>query len=210
MDYEKYKDIAPYRGDDFIAARQRFLDSQKAIDKLVAEFADLRSVSNRKTQPITPRVFETLIRLATAHAKLRLSKKVTVRDAEEAISLLRFAIYGKIDEQKEDEEDEEEEVIEKPQKKKAAPKKKEKAPQTKETSKKASSKKVNMKDLEKAMMEIFSYQARQETTEISVNAFLDMIEEKINVRPSIEEISEIINKTGKAMISDDQEKIYTF
>ena len=183
---------------------------QKAIDKLVAEFADLRSVSNRKTQPITPRVFETLIRLATAHAKLRLSKKVTVRDAEEAISLLRFAIYGKIDEQKEDDEDEEEEVIEKPQKKKAAPKKKEKAPQTKETSKKASSKKVNMKDLEKAMMEIFSYQARQETTEISVNAFLDMIEEKINVRPSIEEISEIINKTGKAMISDDQEKIYTF
>ena len=70
---------------------------QGAIDELVSAFADLRAISNRKTQPITPRAFETLIRLSTAHAKLRLSEKITAADAEEAIHLLRFAIYGETD-----------------------------------------------------------------------------------------------------------------
>ena len=68
--------------------------TQSAIDVLVQEWSELRSISGRKTQPITPRTFETLIRLSTASAKIRLSENVEKIDAEEAISLLRFSIFG--------------------------------------------------------------------------------------------------------------------
>jgi DNA replication licensing factor MCM3 len=49
-----------------------------------------------KTQPITVRSLETLIRLSTAHAKARLSNKVESRDAEVAIELVRFACFKKL------------------------------------------------------------------------------------------------------------------
>jgi DNA replication licensing factor MCM3 len=68
--------------------------TKEAEEKLVNAWAEMRAISNRKTQPITPRAFETLIRLATASAKIRLSEEVTARDADIAISLLTFSIYG--------------------------------------------------------------------------------------------------------------------
>ena len=68
--------------------------TKEAEEKLVSAWADMRAISNRKTQPITPRAFETLIRLATAAAKIRLSEEVTAKDADTAISLLKFSIYG--------------------------------------------------------------------------------------------------------------------
>jgi DNA replication licensing factor MCM3 len=54
----------------------------------------LRTIEGRKALPLTPRAFETLIRLATAHAKIRVAEKVSVKDAKAAIGLLRFAIFG--------------------------------------------------------------------------------------------------------------------
>ncbi|OBT51629.1 hypothetical protein VE04_08113 [Pseudogymnoascus sp. 24MN13] len=49
--------------------------------------------NQRKTSPMTVRTLETLIRLATAHAKARLSPIVEERDALAAEAILRFALF---------------------------------------------------------------------------------------------------------------------
>ena len=49
-----------------------------------------------RTQPVTARALETLIRLATAHAKARLSNTVDAKDAEVAIQLVQFAYFKKV------------------------------------------------------------------------------------------------------------------
>lgn len=68
--------------------------TQEAIDVIVKSYAELRNDENTKKSPITARTLETLIRLATAHAKVRLSKTVNRRDALVASNLLRFALLG--------------------------------------------------------------------------------------------------------------------
>lgn len=51
---------------------------------------------NAQTSPLTARTLETLIRLATAHAKSRLSPKVTEGDAKASEAILRFALYKEV------------------------------------------------------------------------------------------------------------------
>lgn len=73
---------------------------------------------NKVSQPVTVRTLETIIRLATAHAKLRFSKNVELSDIDIAVGMLNEAIFQehidkkpmtKIDEEME-ESDEPEEV----------------------------------------------------------------------------------------------------
>ena len=49
-----------------------------------------------QTSPLTARTLETLIRLATAHAKARLSTEVRKQDAEVAEGILRFALFKEV------------------------------------------------------------------------------------------------------------------
>lgn len=71
-----------------------------AADHIVATYSALRNDeltgNQRKTSPMTARTLETLIRLSTAHAKARLSSRVEERDAKEAESILRFALFKEV------------------------------------------------------------------------------------------------------------------
>lgn len=44
--------------------------------------------------PVTVRTLESLIRLATAHAKCRLSSKVEEKDCDIAMSLMRYTLFA--------------------------------------------------------------------------------------------------------------------
>jgi DNA replication licensing factor MCM3 len=57
---------------------------------------DELDAGTRRTSPITARTLETLIRLSTAHAKARLSKRVEQKDAEVAEQILRFALFKEV------------------------------------------------------------------------------------------------------------------
>ncbi|KAG0469228.1 hypothetical protein HPP92_018556 [Vanilla planifolia] len=71
-----------------------------AADHIATSYAELRDASlNAKsgggTLPITARTLETMIRLSTAHAKLKLRNEVLMGDVEAALKVLNFAIYHK-------------------------------------------------------------------------------------------------------------------
>ncbi|XP_050677836.1 DNA replication licensing factor Mcm3 [Leptidea sinapis] len=75
--------------------------SQEACDVIADEYAKLRNQDMMesdvaRTQPVTARTLETLIRLATAHAKCRLSSQVTENDAMTAIELMHYAYFKKV------------------------------------------------------------------------------------------------------------------
>ncbi|XXG77306.1 hypothetical protein AAC387_Pa08g1482 [Persea americana] len=74
--------------------------TDEASDSIATAYAELRNAgANAKsgggTLPITARTLETIIRLSTAHAKLKLSNKVSKTDVEAALKVLNFAIYHK-------------------------------------------------------------------------------------------------------------------
>ena len=76
--------------------------TQPACELLAEEYAKLRSHDNMsqdniaRTTPVTARTLETMIRLATAHAKSRLAKTVDLQDAEVAVELIQYAYFKKV------------------------------------------------------------------------------------------------------------------
>ncbi|KAL3283583.1 hypothetical protein HHI36_006721 [Cryptolaemus montrouzieri] len=75
--------------------------TEEASKIIASQYASLRSedlLGNdvARTQPVTPRTLETMIRLSTAHAKARMSAKVEAGDAEAAIELINYAYFKKI------------------------------------------------------------------------------------------------------------------
>merc|ERR1719419_1557090 len=75
--------------------------SEEAAEMIGEEYAKLRSQDFEnsevaRTQPVTARALEPLIRLSTAPAKARLSKTVDGEDAEAAIELVQFAYFKKV------------------------------------------------------------------------------------------------------------------
>lgn len=75
--------------------------TDSACEVIANEYSRLRSQDSvdadvARTQPVTARTLETLIRLSTAHAKARMGKQVTVGDAQAAIELVQFAYFKKV------------------------------------------------------------------------------------------------------------------
>ena len=90
---------------DFLKKYISFIKSQKApeltedtLGYTANLYAQLRKKAaghdqNKLSQPITVRTLETIIRLSTAHAKLRFSKQVELSDVDVAIIMLKEAIF---------------------------------------------------------------------------------------------------------------------
>lgn len=90
---------------DFLKKYISFIKSQKApeltddtLHYTARAYAMIRkkaanSDQNKISQPITVRTLETIIRLSTAHAKLRFSKVVELADVDVAVGMLNEAIF---------------------------------------------------------------------------------------------------------------------
>ncbi|KAI8776701.1 zygotic DNA replication licensing factor mcm3 [Biomphalaria glabrata] len=85
-----------------IAKGMKPILTRAASDYIAEEYAKLRNQDNltqdniARTQPVTARALETIIRLSTAHAKARLSKHVEMQDAQAAVELVEFAYFKKV------------------------------------------------------------------------------------------------------------------
>uniref|UniRef100_A0A182RG11 DNA replication licensing factor MCM3 n=1 Tax=Anopheles funestus TaxID=62324 RepID=A0A182RG11_ANOFN len=106
--------------------------TETACEMISNEYSRLRSQDLMdsdvaRTQPVTARTLETLIRLSTAHAKARMSRSVAEQDAQAAIELIQFAYFKKVlekekkkrrraedDESLDEAEEDEEEIQEEP------------------------------------------------------------------------------------------------
>lgn len=67
--------------------------TESARDFIAARYAEMRARQDDRTIPVTARSLETVIRLATAHAKARLSDVVVMQDCQVAMDILSFALY---------------------------------------------------------------------------------------------------------------------
>lgn len=66
------------------------------------DFEFTRLKGNSRVLPVTVRTLESLIRLATAHAKIRLGSEVTLEDCAGAVRLINFTLFEEDPQQKMD------------------------------------------------------------------------------------------------------------
>jgi len=73
--------------------------TDEACEEIANKYGELREEERNQTLPITARCLESIIRLSTAHAKLRLRKKVELEDVDAAMEILSFALTNDADPQ---------------------------------------------------------------------------------------------------------------
>ncbi|KAJ1148955.1 hypothetical protein NDU88_001779 [Pleurodeles waltl] len=75
--------------------------TQESASYIADQYSRLRSQDQMssdlaRTSPVTARSLETMIRLATAHARARMSKTIDLEDSEVAVELMQFAYFKKV------------------------------------------------------------------------------------------------------------------
>merc|ERR550532_1055083 len=73
---------------DFAKKQYKPTLTDEACEEIANKYAELREEERNQTLPITARCLETIIRLSTAHAKLKLQKKVTLADVDAAMEIM--------------------------------------------------------------------------------------------------------------------------
>merc|ERR1712238_41071 len=108
----KYSENDPHSNDilqhDFLRKYLHFAKTrirpeltEGAREFIANRYAEMRCRQDERTLPVTARTLETVIRLASAHAKARLSNIVEAKpDCEMAMDILSFALYHEDGEQK--------------------------------------------------------------------------------------------------------------
>jgi len=66
--------------------------TDEAREAISQRYAELRGEDSIQTLPITARCLETIIRLSSAHAKMRVSSEITVDDVEAVCKVLQYAL----------------------------------------------------------------------------------------------------------------------
>jgi len=110
----KYSENDPHSNDilqhDFLRKYLHFAKTrirpeltEGAREFIANRYAEMRCRQDERTLPVTARTLETVIRLASAHAKARLSNVVEAKpDCEIAMDVLSFALYHEAGEQSKD------------------------------------------------------------------------------------------------------------
>ncbi|CAM9436766.1 unnamed protein product, partial [Ectocarpus fasciculatus] len=70
--------------------------SDIAMDCIATAFAGMRAKQTNKNLPVTARSLETVIRLSSAHAKVRLSNTVDEEDVDVAMELMNFVMFHEV------------------------------------------------------------------------------------------------------------------
>ena len=79
-------------------ARMRYPTPTMTADAgnlIASKYTEMRASSDEKVLPVTARTLETMIRLSTAHARLRLSANVEALDVSRALAVLEYAIFAR-------------------------------------------------------------------------------------------------------------------
>ncbi|RXG57725.1 putative MCM-type protein [Armadillidium vulgare] len=98
---EQDGDILPFGPNIDVLSTNKFKDNdEEETTEIYEKYDAMLHGKSRSKLTITARALETLIRLATAHAKARLSRTVSQEDAEAAIELVQYAYFKKVLEKK--------------------------------------------------------------------------------------------------------------
>ncbi len=70
--------------------------SEEATEAIGSKYANMRAKSTANNLPVTARTLETIIRVATAHAKARIADTVEEADVDAAVELINFCLFHEI------------------------------------------------------------------------------------------------------------------
>lgn len=80
----------------FLHVTHTITASLQCFQGISSAYVSMRSKQSQKNLPVTARSLETLIRLASAHAKARLSASVDEEDVEVAVELMNFVLFHEV------------------------------------------------------------------------------------------------------------------